>query len=78
MATSFQVVSPFVSAAEYARISGQTEESVKADLDRGYLPFYQRTRGAKRMVNMVALHQLAHELTESSSPWNDPQAIDQH
>ncbi|MGB0664410.1 MAG: hypothetical protein ACPGMR_11555 [Pontibacterium sp.] len=49
--------SPYVTAREFARVSGLTYSSVKAKMDRGELPTYRPgdKKGGTVFVNMAAL-----------------------
>jgi len=66
---------PLLSIAEYARRTGQSPRTVTNDMDTGLIPVYQRKKDAKRLVNMVALAQLAAIHTPAVEPWNAPQQV---
>lgn len=67
---------PQMEVAEYARRQQVSVDSVKQLMDAGVLPFVQRKRGCKRMVNMVALAAQAAALYEKQDPWNQPEQIE--
>ena len=75
MTIAVMIDTPLLSIAEYARRTGQSPRTVTNDMDSGLIPVYQRKKDAKRLVNMVALAQLAASKTAPIDPWNQPQKI---
>ncbi len=77
MSIAILIDTPFLSIGEYARRTGVTAKTVRNDMESGLIPFYQRHRGAKRLVNMVQLTQMAASQGESPEPWNQSQEVAQ-
>lgn len=75
MSIAILIDTPFLPIEEYARRCGIPAKTVRNDMESGLIPFYQRHRGAKRLVNMVALAQLAASQGENPEPWNQPQEV---
>ncbi|QUM81694.1 hypothetical protein HWV01_16090 [Moritella sp. 5] len=59
---------PIVSIPKFAKITGQTECAVAAQMDRGALPFIQHQPRATRFVNMLKLTQICEE-SNADKPW---------
>jgi hypothetical protein len=66
---------PFLSISEYARRTGQAVKTIRNDIDTGLLPTYQRAKGAKHLINMVVLAQIAASKAPPLEPWNRPQKV---
>lgn len=75
MTIAILIDTPFLSIPEYAKRTGLSVRTVTEDMETGLIPFYQRMRKSKRLVNMVALAQMAATAAESPEPWNHPQQI---
>lgn len=75
MAIAILIDTPFLSIPEYAKRTGLSVRTVTDDMESGLIPFLQRKRKAKRLVNMVALAQMAATSSANPEPWNDPQQI---
>ena len=75
MTIGIYIDTPFLSIPEYARRTGQAVKTIRNDIDTGLLPTYQRAKGAKHLINMVALAQIAASKSEQLEPWNNPQQI---
>lgn len=76
MAIAVLIDTPFLSIEEYSRRTGFSTEVIRDDMESGLIPFYQRKRRCKRLVNMVALTQMAAISSASPEPWNQPQQIE--
>jgi len=75
MSIAILIDTPFLSIPEYAKRTGLSVRTVTDDMESGLIPFYQRARKSKRLVNMVALTQMAATAAETPEPWNQPQQI---
>lgn len=75
MSIAILIDAPFISIEEYAKRTGFSVRAVRDDMESGLIPFYQRARKSKRLVNMVALAQMAAASSATPEPWNDPQQI---
>lgn len=77
MSIAILIDTPFLSIEEYAKRTGVSVRTVRNDMESGLIPFYQRHRKAKRLVNMVQLTQMAASQGAELEPWNRPQEIAQ-
>jgi hypothetical protein len=77
MSIAILIDTPFLSIEEYAKRTGLTVRTVRNDMEAGLIPFYQRHRKTKRLVNMVQLTQMAASHSVEVEPWNQPQEIAQ-
>ena len=75
MSIAILIDNPFLSIPEYAKRTGLSVRTVRDDMESGLIPFYQRARKSKRLVNMVALAQMAASQVNNPEPWNQPQQI---
>ncbi len=75
MAIAILIDAPFISIDEYAKRTGFSVRAIRDDMESGLIPFYQRARKSKRLVNMVALAQMAASQVNNPEPWNQPQQI---
>lgn len=75
MSIAILIDTPFLSIPEYAKRTGMSVRTICDDMESGLIPFYQRKRKSKRLVNMVALAQMAAASSANPEPWNDPQQI---
>lgn len=75
MSIAILIDTPFLSIPEYAKRTGLSVRTVRDDMESGLIPFYQRARKSKRLVNMVALTQMAASQAETPEPWNQPQQV---
>lgn len=75
MTIAILIDAPFISIEEYAKRTGFSVRAIRDDMESGLIPFYQRARKSKRLVNMVALAQMAATAAKSPEPWNQPQQI---
>ena len=75
MTIAILIDTPFISIEEYAKRTGFSVRAIRDDMESGLIPFYQRARKSKRLVNMVALAQMAATAAKSPEPWNQPQQI---
>jgi len=75
MSIAILIDTPFLSIPEYAKRTGLSIRTVRDDMESGLIPFYQRARKSKRLVNMVALAQMAASHSAEVEPWNQPQQI---
>lgn len=75
MSIAILIDTPFLSIPEYAKRTGLSVRTVRDDMESGLIPFYQRARKSKRLVNMVALAQMAASQVKNPEPWNQPQQI---
>ena len=75
MSIAILIDTPFLSIPEYAKRTGLSVRTVRDDMESGLIPFYQRARKSKRLVNMVVLAQMAASQAVEAEPWNLPQEI---
>jgi len=75
MSIAILIDTPFLSISEYARRTGQSAKTIRNDMEAGLVPFYQRHRGSKRLVNMVQLLQMANVGANELEPWNNPEEV---